>query len=155
MPEYFLDSSALVKRYATEFGTKWIVSITNIPSENSILLSEITLAEVAAALSAKQRAPHGISVAERDRALSLFLQECRDQYLLLGVDRKTIDLAVELCFRHPLRGYDAVQLAAALLASGDLVAEGYPPLILVSADDDLLNAAQTEKLKIENPNLHS
>ena len=155
MNDYYLDSSAIVKRYAIEAGTNWVVTITDAGSDNSILLSEITLAEVAAALSAKQRAPDGISIEDRDHALSLFLQECRDRYLLLAVDRETLDLAVDLCLRHPLRGYDAVQLATALLASNDLVAAGRSPLTFVSAEDDLLNAAQKEGLEIENPNLYS
>ena len=74
----------------------------------TILLAEITLAEVAAALAAKHRAPGGITQEQRDRVLSRFLQDCAEHFLLLPVDRSVIDRAVELAQRHRLRGYDAV-----------------------------------------------
>ena len=119
------------------------------------MLSEITLAEVAAALAAKQRAPQGISRSERDRALGLFFQECRDRFTPLKVDRRVIDLAVELALCHPLRGYDAVQLATAWLANEDLLASELSPLVFVSADKDLVVAAQAEGLNAENPNLYA
>ena len=149
MSDYYLDSSAITKRYANEAGSNWVGNITDSAANHSILLSEITLAEVAAALSAKQRAPDGISIEGRDRALSLFLQECRDHYLLLAVDRETIDLAVDLCLRHSLRGYDAVQLATALITKKVLDTAGNSPLTFVAADSDLLTAAEEEGLVIE------
>ncbi len=52
MTEYYLDASALVKRYADEAGSGWIRQLTNRETEHTILLAEITLAEVAAALAA-------------------------------------------------------------------------------------------------------
>jgi hypothetical protein len=48
-----------------------------------------------------------------------------------------------------LRGYDAVQLAAALAAGAVL-----PDLVFAAADDDLLAAARLEGLAVENPNQH-
>ena len=56
---------------------------------------------------------------------------------------------------YRLRGYDAVQLAAALTANAVLTSAGLSPLIFAAADDDLLNAARAEGLAAENPNLHS
>lgn len=61
MTDYYIDASALVKRYADEPGSAWIRQITDPHSRNTILLAEITLAEVAAALAAKHRAPGGIT----------------------------------------------------------------------------------------------
>ena len=52
MTDYFLDASAAVKRYADEAGSTWIRQITEPQAGNTILLAEITLAEVAAALAA-------------------------------------------------------------------------------------------------------
>ena len=151
MSDYYLDASALAKRYVSEPGSAWVLHIADPTAGHTILLSEITLAEVAAALAAKQRAPKGLTVEERNRALSRFLQECDEHYLLLKVDRSVIDLAVEFIQRHVLRGYDAVQLAAAWLANGDFLAAGRTPLIFVASDQDLLTAAQEEHLIIQNP----
>jgi uncharacterized protein len=56
--------------------------------------------------------------------------------------------------QYGLRGYDAVQLAAALVANDDLVANGNTPLMFVSADSDLLLAAHAEGLATDNPLAH-
>ena len=151
MSDYYLDASALIKRYADESGSSWVRSITDPAADHTIFLAEITLAEVAAALAAKQRAPQGISLQERDRALSRFLEDCAEHFLLLQIDRPVIDQAVELTQVHRLRGYDAVQLAAILVASRELVVQGVPLPIFVASDNDLLLAAQAAGLSVDNP----
>ncbi len=67
------------------------------------MLAPITLAEVATALAAKHRAPGGITQQQRDRALSRFLQDCDEHFLLLPVDWPVIDRAVALTQKHRLR----------------------------------------------------
>jgi hypothetical protein len=57
--------------------------------------------------------------------------------------------AALLADTHALRGYDAVQLAAALDVRLQV-----PMLTLVSADDELNAAATAEGLPVENPNAH-
>jgi uncharacterized protein len=70
------------------------------------------------------------------------------------VNRIILDTAVILTQNHKLRGYDAVQLAAALAANQSLLQAGLPGLIFVAADRDLLAAARQEGLEIKNPNDH-
>ncbi len=154
MTDYLLDASAVAKRYVREPGTTWTISLTNPGPGRTILLAEITLAEIAAALAAFQRAPRGMTVVERDRVLARFLRDCNRPFVLVPVSRSVIDLAVSLTERHRLRGYDAVQLAAALTANQDLVAGGGDPLVFVAADDDLLLAAHAEGLAADNPLHH-
>ncbi len=152
MSQYFLDSSALIKRYSPEPGSDWIKQLAYPASDHLIFLAEITLAEVSAAFASKHRRSGGISIQQRDRLLTLFLGHCVSQYRLLPIKRSIIDLAVSLTQRHRLRGYDAVQLAAALNASQTLADAGLSPLTFVAADKDLLSAAQSEGLSVENPN---
>jgi predicted nucleic acid-binding protein len=154
MSDFFLDTSAIVKRYSPETGSGWIKAITNTIAGHDITLAEITLAEVAAAVAAKARAPGGITIEERDQALADFLRDCDEHYDLLSISREVIDLAVSLTQRHKLRGYDAVQLAGALIVNTELLAEGLPSLTFVSADEDLVEAAEAEGLLTENPNLY-
>lgn len=151
MTDYFLDASAVVKRYADEAGSAWVRQITDPQAQNAILLAEITLAEVAAALAAKQRAPKGITLEQRNRVLSRFLQDCDEHFTLVSIDRSVIDRAVDLAQRHRLRAYDAVQLATALEASAITQAQALPALTFVAADTDLLTAAAAEHLSVENP----
>jgi predicted nucleic acid-binding protein len=70
--DYYLDASALVKRYTHEPGSSWVGQITDPHAQNTVLLAEITLAEVAAALAAKHRAPDGITRQQMERILSRF-----------------------------------------------------------------------------------
>ncbi len=154
MSDYYLDASALVKRYVDEIGSTWVRQITGPRTGDAVLLAEISLAEVAAALAAKQRMPGGITMEQRERALSLFLQDCDTRFLLLPIDRTVLDRAVELTQNHRLRGYDAVQLASALVAADVLRASALPPPIFVASDGNLLTAAAAEHLPIENPLNH-
>lgn len=154
MSTFFLDTSALVKRYAPETGSTWVTGICEPAAGHMILIAEITLVEVAAALAAKARIPGGLTTAQRDTALSAFLNDCHHGYLLIGADRPTLDLAVDLTQRHVLRGYDAVQLATGLLSNSDLVARSLPPLTFVSSDQDLRKAAEAEGLSTDDANLH-
>lgn len=150
MTDYYLDASALVKRYADEPGSPWVRRITDTP-HGSVLLAEITMAEVAAALAAKHRTPGGINREQRDRALSLFLQDCDEKFLLVPVDRSVVDCAVALTQKHRLRGYDAVQLATALIAGETLKLQNFPSPVFVAGDDDLLKAAKAEDLSVCRP----
>jgi uncharacterized protein len=57
--------------------------------------------------------------------------------------------AALLADTYALRGYDAVQLAAAIEVRLQV-----PALILVSADTELNTAATVEGLSVEDPNTH-
>ncbi len=152
MSVFYLDTSAIVKRYFPESGTAWIQALADPGSGNTLLLGELTLAETAAVIAAKQRASGGITLVERDAILQRFLQHCNDEYVLVPIERKIVDHAVLLTQQHRLRGYDAVQLAVALLADRHYLGAGMPGLTFVAADDDLVAAARAERLAAENPN---
>lgn len=70
------------------------------------------------------------------------------------VTTAVIERAKSLLELYPLRAYDAVHLASALLANDTLVTSGLPVLVFVSADHRLLIAAQAEGLATENPNVY-
>ena len=149
---FYLDSSALVKRYAVETGTEWVRMLCGQP-DHVIAVALIGLVEVAAAVAGKLRGKI-IDQATGDAILTNLKAETATQYSLLDVDQYVVDEAIELTSRHRLRGYDAVHLACALRLNRVLLENDLPPLTLVTADDDLLKAAQDEGLETENPNLH-
>jgi predicted nucleic acid-binding protein len=154
MSYFYMDASAVIKRYSPETGSDWVRALTDPAAGHTIVLSEITLAEASAALAAKHRMPGGITQKERDDALALFLSHCDDEYELIALSRFIVDRAVSLTQNHKLRGYDAVQLATALAVNEALVAAGFPGLTFVVADHDLLTAANAEDLGAENPNYY-
>ena len=65
-----------------------------------------------------------------------------------------LDRARRVLEQHPLRAYDAVQLASGLVANDVLLAAAIPPLTFLSADTRLLNAAALEGLTTDDPNLY-
>ncbi|MBI5880314.1 MAG: type II toxin-antitoxin system VapC family toxin [Chloroflexi bacterium] len=152
MTDYFTDSSAIVKRYVAETGSPWMRTIC-ASRGNTIILSEIALAEVAAAFAAAQRNMR-ITADECRDSLGLLIGDAASAYQLLPVQRAIIDRAVELTQRHRLRGYDAVQLASALEVERVLRRGVAASLTFLSADADLVTAAVQEGLAAENPNTH-
>lgn len=154
MSVYYIDSSALVKRYVTETGASWVQALADPVAGNVLVSATITRIEVAAALASRHRAPGGLSRAERDSAVALLEQHCVMEYILIPVDTPVLDRALTLMQRHRLRAYDAVQLAAALLSNDTYMAAGLSALVFVSADHDLLSAAQAEGLATESPHTH-
>jgi uncharacterized protein len=86
--------------------------------------------------------------------VELHRQHCATEYRFVELDLNVVGLARDLLDRHPLRAYDAVQLASALRASRALQATHLPSLLFLSADDRLTAAATHEGLATDNPNTH-
>lgn len=152
MSLYYLDASALAKRYLTETGTKWIQTLTDPAVGNAILIAEITQVEIAAALAARHRAPSGITQQVRNQAVSLLLHHCTSDYLMIPTSTLIIVKALNLTQNHRLRGYDAVQLATASIVNTQYISAGLLPLTFITADTDLVVAAQAEGFSTDNPN---
>lgn len=147
----YFDSSALVKWYLAETGSAWVQARCNDPAQ-IIATVDLSRVEVAAAFAGKLRG-NFITPAEYQEARSRLTIDTQKRYQLIPVTSQRMDEAIELTARHKLRGYDAVHLACALYLNRALLEGGLSPLTLVAADNDLLNAAQAEGLRTENPNL--
>ncbi|MEG4216560.1 type II toxin-antitoxin system VapC family toxin [Microcoleus sp. Pol14C6] len=148
---YFLDSSALIKRYVVEIGSPWIKTLTDSQTGNSLLVVRITWVEVLSAFARRQR-EGGITAAEVAALIQKFRSEFNSRYRVIEVDLALVERAGELIVQYPLRAYDAVQLATALRVQSVLTSMPETQLIFVSADNRLLNIAQSAGLAIDNPN---
>jgi predicted nucleic acid-binding protein len=157
---YFFDTSALVKRYAVEQGSTWVCQVTDPKSGNKIYITRITGVEVVSALMKKVRdTKTPLPLGDAKKAIAEFSNDFDNQYELLSVTDSLLQTAMGLPERHKLRGYDAVQLAAALIVSAQsaqqgIPATGVPSLVLVASDKDLLDAAQAEGLAVDDPQGH-
>jgi predicted nucleic acid-binding protein len=145
---YFLDTSTVVKRYVQEIGTAWVQALATPAAGHSLFLVRITLAEMVAAVTRRERGGH-ISAPAAATALADFQYDFAHQFLIIEVSAALIDQAAALARTHALRGYDAVQLAAALQ-----VHPLAPSLTLLSADADLNVAAAAKGLLVDDPNSH-
>jgi predicted nucleic acid-binding protein len=151
---YYVDSSALVKRYVTETGSDWIQGICDPTAGHVIVVAHIGLVEIAAALAAKTR--QGVLPAPvRDGLLRDLQRDGRDQYWLVDVDQNVVARAIDLTRRRKLRGYDAVHLACVIFLQETLLSHDLSTPILLSADQELSAAAQAEGLMTDDPNAYS
>lgn len=89
MTIYFFDSSALVKRYAEERGTAWISSLCEPSNNHTLLIANITLVEVAAALASKRRSGE-LTGDEYGHLMQEFVRDAATQYQVLGLDQKVL-----------------------------------------------------------------
>jgi predicted nucleic acid-binding protein len=149
---FYLDSSVVVKHYVDEPGSAWSRLLIAEP-ENTVILSEIAIVEVSAALAISVRTGK-LRKALGRAAYEAFHSDITDGlYQLLAVERSEIDEAADLAQVHPLKGYDALHVATGLQAARDLAAQDIP-LVFVSGDNQMLRAAEAEGLMTDNPFWH-
>ncbi len=118
MEYYFLDTSALVKKYHCESGTDVILNIINKNNIN-IYISDIAVIEFHSALLKKVR-QHEIDRNACDMALQKFLQDCEaGDYLIEEfndhIKEKSVDALNAYSVDYGLRTLDSIQLATALV----------------------------------------
>lgn len=145
---YFLDTSALAKRYLTEKGSNGIRRLLD-RKDDVFYQAFLTPLEVASALYRRLRS-QDISQNELSFLLRAYVAHSHQEYLLIPYSDALLDRASSLVARHVLRALDAVQLASALELRDGLPADALP-LSFLSADDRLLDAARQEHLQAQNP----
>jgi hypothetical protein len=159
MATYYLDTSALVKLYVTEPGSAWVDLVVTARSPDGqaahvVALSRLAIVELAAAVSRRARLGQ-LDTGDRDRLVATFLADCTRRFFTLAVLDDQIRLAASLAQRQPLRGYDAMHLATALVLHRHLLDAGLEGVTFVSADASLCAAARAEGLQAEDPAAHA
>lgn len=152
MTTYFLDSSALVKRYISESGSAWVRALAAPSTGNSVIVAEIARVEVVSAISRRRR-EGTLSTNQVNQVISDFRTDIATQYQIVELDEILYELASLLLLVYPLRAYDAMQLASAIKAQ---LTFGFPPasVVFLSADEQLLDIARAEGLVTDNPNYY-
>jgi predicted nucleic acid-binding protein len=134
----YLDTSALVKLYVDEPGRDPVVA--QVERAGAVATARVTYAEARAAFARKQR-EGGFD----RRALRLVVERLDAEwaaFTVVDVSEPVIRGAGALAERHALRGYDAVQLAAALV-----LARHGSEVAFACFDRRLRRAARREKLR--------
>ena len=146
MATIFLDTSALVRRYdRSEPGSSRVRGICARPHGHTLIVARLVTVEFASALARKAR-DGALTTADRTRLWRLFLAHGRDQYRMVALTEAVYARAEQLLFRHPLRAFDAMHLACALV-----VVASVPSLELEfwTADRRQAQAAIAEGLSVE------
>ncbi|MBI3684538.1 MAG: type II toxin-antitoxin system VapC family toxin [Acidobacteria bacterium] len=139
MALYYFDTSALVKLYIRESGTDELLRLVKSPGHSFAVLS-LTRVEFQSAIRRRHR-EGDLSAEALHQVVEYLQQHWASFYLVQPVTETVVVTAVQLLDRHPLRAYDAVQLAGSLVLH--LMAPQNPPTF-VCADADLTEAARKE-----------
>lgn len=149
MPTFFVDSSALVKRYRREEGSQRVSEL--LDGAEQLLIARLTIVEVSSALVRRARTTR-MSPEELRTAIVTLDDDLIRSFDVIELDEPVMEHAVAMARKHGLRGADAIQLACVLLSRPEPPASA--EFYLVSADDELNAAAAAEGLQVENPSLH-
>jgi predicted nucleic acid-binding protein len=133
----YVDTSVLIKLLVDEPGSSSAAQLWQ--ASGSVVSVALVQVEARAALAGAARA--GRLSAAQHRRTTASLHVLLDQMDLVEVTTDLIDAASELAEAERLRGYDAMHLAAALLATE----------VMASADHDLCAAAARRGLAVANP----
>jgi uncharacterized protein len=136
---WFLDASALVKRYVREPGSDVVRDL--VRRRRRLAAAAVSLVEVPAALWRRARA--GDVTAQQARRLAAKLAADLAHVELVEARGPMLAIAAQLVESHPLRVYDAIQLAAALR----LWRETGIALTFACSDRGLLAAARAEGVR--------
>jgi predicted nucleic acid-binding protein len=149
LSEFFVDTSALAKRYVIEIGSAWLKTWIEPTAKNTIYISGLALAEMTSVIMRRQREGY-ISEIDSLKLRNDFLIHVEKEYWVVDIDSSVLSKPRDLLINHPLRTLDAIQLASALQAVQLLDIQP----TFVSADTRLLTAAAAEGLPTDNPTAH-
>ena len=140
---YYLDSSALVKRYVAESGSARITEL--VEGDDNIAVSWLALPET---LAAVVRRAKGGSISAKDlNSIKDQLHRDMQRFMIVEVSGAPVEGVEALIDRHALRGADSIPLATALW----LKKATKTPVVFVASDHELLTAARAERLKTLDP----
>lgn len=135
---HFFDTSAFVKRYLAEVGSEIVRAALRKPH---VSVARIIQAEVPAALARAHR-DRILTAPQRDVLLEKFSEDLRE-VSIVELRATTLATIRDLVVRHPLRAYDAVQLACALSLRRSRL-----PVTFWAADGPLCEAVEVEGLRV-------
>ncbi|MDQ3547773.1 MAG: type II toxin-antitoxin system VapC family toxin [Chloroflexota bacterium] len=153
MAVFYMDTSAIAKRYVPETGSTWVQALC---SAETITLSSLVIVEFAT-MPARRVREKSMSVTNRDAIQDQF-DEDMTSYLLVDIDRSILDTAASLALSAPaiitLRALDSIHAATMRAVVTSAHTSGASRPVFVSADTRLLAAAQWAGFATDNPEVH-
>ena len=148
MPVYYMDTSALVKRYRNEPGTEAIDRLFDVrQADTRIYTSFLTALELTSSIL---RLVKGGQLSQNlaDNMLARFRQDTQGTVRILPLTDAIVNDALAVVEQHQLRSADAIHLATA-----SSIFSLAPELesILVSSDRELLSAAANSGMGVLDP----
>jgi hypothetical protein len=142
-----------VKRYIREAGSEWVLGLLDVELGHELFVASVTAVEITAAITRRTRCGD-ISPIDASEVRNQLRSDLQTDYQIVEITRNIIISGMDLAERYGLRGYDAIQLSTGCTVNALCTAYSEPPVVFVSADNELNGAALREGLVIENPNSH-
>lgn len=139
---HYLDTSVLVKRYIQEAGSTEVRALFR--QGRHLATARVAHAEIAATLARLCREGH-LNTGARD-AIFARIEPDLSVMTIVEIRPSLLRTVPPLVTRRPLRGYDALHLAAALSLRNQGV-----PVDFWAADKNLTDAARAEGLRVIQP----
>ncbi len=144
---YYLETSALLKRYRTEQGTAMVDTLFDSQSSTDILFtSQFTSVEIEASAARLLRG-NRLSQSAYRTLLGRFAGDMGGIINIQRVSTTTVSRAAELARRYALRAADAMHLAEAVVLRQ--IASTFP--VFMSSDRELVAAAQADGFTCLDP----
>ena len=152
---YFLDASALAKRYISESGTPLVNHLIRTVPEDRLILLIIGFGEILSILVRKKNSKQ-ITESFYYRSVVEFEKEFLNnpKILIQSVTDDLVRNSLSLIESYSINATDAIILECALDLDYELRAKG-DDLVLVTTDIRLSNAAKSSGLKVWNPEADS
>src|SRR5688500_17589268 len=101
MTAFYIDTSAIIKRYVSEVGTAWITALAPPSAGNIIIIARLTTVEGCSVLARLQRLKH-LSTTDGSRLRNDFLVHADKEYLTVVIDDSVLKRACNLVTKYPL-----------------------------------------------------
>ena len=134
----YLDSSALIKRFAAEKGSERVRSI--IEKEGPVATAKIAYAEIHSGLARKKG--EGSLSSDEYALICRRVELDWHTYVRMELTDEVLSLVRALIQRHPIRGFDAIHIASALILQANVGER----VTFAGADERQLRAAAKEQL---------
>lgn len=146
MPAYFLDTSALVKLYVRERGTDWLLALAQSPETSRFAVLELSRVEFHSAVARRRREGDLTDSVAAD-LLAQLDSDLGSVLAVVSLDAEILETATLFVAAHPLRAYDAIQVAACATCA----ARWTSAVHLLASDRRMIEAARNEGVIAVDP----
>lgn len=136
-----------MKLYIQEAGSDRVADLVRDPERDQFAVLEVSRVEFHSAVRRRER-QGDLSSAAADSVLTQLDSDLQSLFVVQPLTAALLEEAVAVIGRHPLRAYDALQLAGCTALKSGMGAQGFS---FVCSDDELLNAAMAEGIGVINP----
>jgi len=145
---YFFDTSALVKRYHEEKGTKFVDSVFEelVNTKKEAFISSLSLLEITSAFKRKQKG-NIITQDEFQNALKTSFEEITEKLTIVPVTEETINESIMNVTEYALKTLDSIQYQTVKEVDRILEEE----IVVLTSDNELLEAFEKGGFRGINP----